>query len=279
MQPAVRSAASTSCASTNPGSEIDVLEAQLPTSVLHLVALRPVAEDHRTHVTARAPQRRDRRDERRHRASPGCAARRRRTHGLGRPWARLASSGPSYSPSSTVGSPRRPALDEPLACRREKQNARWGIRSAERLHGVSDPPADRPEILDPVVARPHLVPVDHAADSGPVPAARPGRQQREVRKGGGVDDVVAAPVAQQVPGDPKPEDERREDPASAGPRVQLHARADRDHANAGDVAVLAALPLAQRQVASPRDRQPPGARRGCRYQRSAPPTVYGNRQS
>jgi hypothetical protein len=39
---------------------------------------------------------------------------------------------PEYSPSSTVGSPRRPSARSRSACSREKQNARCGTRAHSR---------------------------------------------------------------------------------------------------------------------------------------------------
>ena len=73
------------------------------------------------------------------------------------------------------------------------------------------------------------------------------------------------------------EDERRRDPPPAV-RVQLHPRADRDDAHARELRRSVRLPLAQRQVG---DLVPAAASRSARfrYQRSAPPIVYGYRQS
>ena len=60
-------------------------------------------------------------------------------------------------------------------------------------------------------------------------------------------DVVAAPVARQVPEHAGAEAQRRRDP-SPPVRVQRHSRTHGDHLDAGDVGLLAGLPLAQRQV-------------------------------
>ena len=58
-----------------------------------------------------------------------------------------------------------------------------------------------------------------------------GGQQREVGERGGVHDVVAAAVAQQVPEHAQPEHERRQDPPAPVRRVERHPRARR-HARA-----------------------------------------------
>ena len=131
------------------------------------------------------------------RASPGCAGPRTpprgcRGLGLGR-----VERSPAYSPSSTVTSPRRPPAPQPVAV--EAREAERALRHAhaQRLDRLADRAADAAEVLAPVLAAPDLVPVHHQ----PVAAEPPqqaGRQQREVREGSRVDDVVRAPVAQQV---------------------------------------------------------------------------------
>ena len=80
-------------------------------------------------------------------------------------------------------------------------------------------------------------------------------------------------MAQQVREDAGAEDERRQQPAAAV-RVQLETRADRDDAHARELGPLPSRPLAERQVV---DLVPAAASRSARlrYQRSAPPIVYG----
>ena len=64
-----------------------------------------------------------------------------------------------------------------------------------------------------------------------------------------MDDVVAAPVEQQVPEHAEPEDERRQDPPpAAAAHVQRHPRSDDAHVDAGHAGIGAAIPLAQRHV-------------------------------
>ena len=76
----------------------------------------------------RAPQLGDRRDERRAPASPGCGARRRRTHWLCRPWAPWLERAGVLA-LEHLGSPRRPALDQPRCVQAREAEARWGIRA------------------------------------------------------------------------------------------------------------------------------------------------------
>jgi hypothetical protein len=64
-----------------------------------------------------------------------------------------------------------------------------------------------------------------------------------------VDHVVAAAVAQQVQKDPQPEHERRQDAPAPARRVERHARARGHDPHAlVEIDLLAAVPLAQRQV-------------------------------
>src|SRR5918998_2295891 len=118
---------------------------------------------------------------------------------------------------------------------------------AELLDEVSHRSGPRPEVVAPIVAAPHLVPIHDevvAAD----PAQCPGRQQREVWERRGVDHVVGAAVAEQVPQYPGAKDKRRQDPASPVRGVEPHAWPRRDHVYTRDLTPLYASPLAQREV-------------------------------
>src|SRR5689334_23653372 len=73
------------------------------------------------------------------------------------------------------------------------------------------------------------------------------REQREVREGRGVDDVVAAAPAKEVSEHSCSEEDWWQDPpAAAG--VQLRPRGDGDDADSGDVRMLAVRPLAHREI-------------------------------
>ncbi len=132
--------------------------------------------------------------------------------------------------------------------RRRHPRPREGVLAhaqAQALHEPADAPADRAEVVTPVLAAPELVPVDDK----PIAAERPGqrqRQEREVGERGRVDDVIAAAVSQRVPQHAGAEDQRREDAPLARARVQAHARAGRDHAHTRQVGLV--VPLAQRDV-------------------------------
>ncbi len=136
---------------------------------------------------------------------------------------------------------------QPLGGRLRERERPLRDAQAELLHGPADAPAGGPEVLAPVVARPQLEPVDDE----PVAVQRAherGREQREERKRGGVHDVVAAPVAQQVPQHAGAEHERRRDPAPPA-RVERHPRPGGAYVDARHVGARPAVPLAQREVA------------------------------
>ena len=116
---------------------------------------------------------------------------------------------------------------EPLLAQTALVEPREAERSLRRRAGTRAGPASRParrpaQILAPVLARPDLVPVDDEPEAAAA-AQCSCREQREVRKRGGVDDVVAPSVAQQVARDAEPEDQRRQDAPPAA-RVELHPR-------------------------------------------------------
>ena len=96
-------------------------------------------------------------------------------------------------------SPRRPSSRSRSRVQAREAEGALAARARTRAAPPADAPADRPEVLAPVVAAPHLVPVDDEPEAPRSGRASAGGQQREVRERRGVDDVVAAAVAQQVP--------------------------------------------------------------------------------
>ena len=129
---------------------------------------------------------------------------------------------------------------------REAEGA-LGNAQAERLNGLADAAAHGPEVLAPVVAAPDLVPVHHEPEAAQRAHERR-RQQREVRKRRGVDHVVAAAVAEEVPEHAGAEHERRQHPPAPAGRVELHARAGAHHAHARHLGTLVASPLPKGEV-------------------------------
>ena len=79
-----------------------------------------------------------------------------------------------------------------------------GEGGAERLDGLTDRAADGAEIAAPVVVAPDLEPVDDEAVAAER-AGEAGGEQGEVGERAGVDDVVAAAVAQEMREDAEPE--------------------------------------------------------------------------
>jgi hypothetical protein len=117
---------------------------------------------------------------------------------------------------------------------------------AKRLHRPADAAADRPEVFQPVLASPKLVPVDHQTE-GTHWLAEPSGEQREIRKGCGVDDVVLPPVSHEVPERPEPEDERwKNSPPTSN--IQRHSRPDRGHPHTVHPYVDSSFPLAEREI-------------------------------
>ena len=137
----------------------------------HACALWPVAEDHAAHVWhghgARPPSRAPSRAP----ASRGCGGRRTRTSGSRR--SRLC-----WLERSRIlaledsGLAAQAAFDEAPGVQPRKAERPLRDAQAERLYGVADPAADSPEVLDPVVARPDLVPVDHEPEAAAGAASR-----------------------------------------------------------------------------------------------------------
>jgi hypothetical protein len=103
--------------------------------------------------------------------------------------------------------------------------AERGLREpdARALHGVSDRASDRPEVVAPIALGPDLEPVDDEAEAMPSPGESRS-QQREVGKGGGMDDVVREAVPPEMPEDAPSELQRRCDPTIAVVAVELVRR-------------------------------------------------------
>jgi hypothetical protein len=122
-----------------------------------------------------------------------------------------------------------------------------GQREAQALHGVPDRPTHAAEVLAPVLARPHLVPVDHQAVSVERPEQRR-HQQVEVRKRRGVHHVVAPPAQQQVQERAQPEHQRLGYAAPPALHVQGQAWRNGNNLDARHTRIGAAGPLPARQV-------------------------------
>ena len=211
----------------------------------HAAALWPVAEDH----AAQSPGARARprsRGRGRAPASRGCGGRRTPPTGsAGSRLARLERAGVlalEHRGARREGRLRRSRC----ACRREKQNARWGTRSAERLHGVPTRAAGSARgtrassrASTPRASRPRGGSRAGAARAGGRAARSRGTRRCARRRSGA--------RAQQMPEHARPNTSggrMRRRPA----RVQRHARARRRPRHARHLAALAPLPLAQRQV-------------------------------
>jgi hypothetical protein len=140
----------------------------------------------------------------------------------------------------------QPLRAQPFGIQAREAERPLGHARTGALHG--DPHGTEPaEILAPVRLAPHLKPVDDE----PEPAAGPDerrRQQREVRKRAGVDDVVAPAVACEVPQDADAEHEWRQDPPVAGAVVERHAGPDDPNLDTGHPRVLTPVPLTQGDV-------------------------------
>ena len=193
------------------------------------------------------------------------------------------------TPPAAQRSPRtRPPAPSPLRAAPPRAGApRAGARSRtlaggsarSRLHAVADLAAGAPEVLAPVPAAPYLVPVDHEAEAAAGPRYG-GSQQREVGERGGVRRRRSG-----ARGGAGATARRARTPAAAeccrrpAVGVEPHPRPHGHHA--GGPAELGGpppVPLAQGQIG---DLVPLADERSARlrYQRSAPPTVWGNRQS
>ncbi len=121
-----------------------------------------------------------------------------------------------------------------------------GKAQAEALHGEADPPGDGAQVGAPVVASPDLVPVDdQRRGRAREPERQPGPDHLEVRKRGGVDGVVAAAVAEQVPEDAEAEAKRRPDAPPPGARVELARRGDGQRLEGRPRPLLPPLPAGQ----------------------------------
>ena len=188
---------------------------------------------------------------------------------------------PAYSPSSTVDRRRaRPPRAAARACSREKQNARWGTRTQASWTAQPIAPAGRAEVLAPVVARPHLVPVDdepvaaHAGGPGRRRAARSTGTTRCGRRrsgGRGAAGATARPRRRRAAGTIRRLPRRRRGSCAGRPSRRARRRSS---------AVAAAIPLAQRQVRHLVAVARRGARRGCgtSARRRRPCTGTGSRR-
>ena len=145
--------------------------------------------------------------------------------------------------------------------------ARMELGRAQRLLADADaaplhPPADvaeAAEVVAPVLARPHLGPVDGELEAAP-PADGGRGEQAEVRERAGEHEVVVAPVPQQMPEHADAEHERRQDPPPAV-GVELHPRAGRDDPDARHLARSRPSPTAAASGTSPRAPRPRDPRR------------------
>ncbi len=132
-----------------------------------------------------------------------------------------------------------------LACSSDGQSACWRTRMQRRC--TRQPTAAEPaEVLAPVRARPDLGPVDRELEA--VPLAHGGRrEQSEVRKGPGEDEVVVPSVRREVAEHAESEDEGRQD-APSSVRVETHSRAGPDDPHTGNDSRLSLVPLPERQI-------------------------------
>src|ERR1700749_1977561 len=64
-----------------------------------------------------------------------------------------------------------------------------------------------------------------------------------------MDDVVTSTVANEVPEHPASEHDRRQDPATARPAVELHPWSDRVNGDARDPRISSPVPLSEGQIA------------------------------
>ena len=195
-------------------------------------------------------------------ASRGCGGRRTRRPAAPAA-ARSARAGRRTGPRAASVRRAKPCSRSRRSCSREKQNARCGTRRHARCIAPADRAAESAEILAPVRAGPDLVPVD----DDPIPAAPArggGREQREVREGRGVDDVVAPAVAEEMPQHAEAEDERREEAAPTAVALELRAAARRrSRARRGRPAPRPRSHCRERQEGDLVAAAPRAARRGC----------------
>ena len=116
----------------------------------------------------------------------------------------------------------------------------------EPLDKPPDSPDGWPGIRSPVRSRPHLEPVDDEPVRAPRSSQRRG-QHREVGKRGGVDDLVALPVANEVAENRCPEQQRRTDSPPAL-HMRLTAFCYADDLHSGQLGFVLFLPLDRRHI-------------------------------
>ena len=249
MHAARRSVRSTSAPTTKPGTDDRLVEPVLAHE-LPAPASRSGPSPRIAARSSRCARRSsgDGRHQARHALLRDVAARR-TPPAARRARARAGSSEPAYSPSS-IGRRRRGRRSPRRRCGVQAREAERALRDAhaQRLHRVADRARRRRRGTRPSTRGSTPRASRRPAGSGASGRSGRGGQQREVGERGGVHHLVAAPWRSRCKSTPRPNTSggrMRRRPALG---VELHARAHRDHAHAGHLAALAALPLAQRQV-------------------------------
>src|SRR4051794_17052227 len=102
---------------------------------------------------------------------------------------------------------------------------------AELLNRIADTTEDAARVLDPVVPRPHLEPIDDQlrAITSAQGERKPSGENREEREGRALDDVVVAAMAEEMNENAEPEPHGWPDATVATRRVVRTVRGDRDH--------------------------------------------------
>ena len=157
--------------------------------------------------------------------------------------------GPGVVPSQHRHLAAQPLLAQPLGVQLARSRTRAGGRARTAAARARRPPADAAEVVAPVVAAPHLEPVDHQLEARRAAARAPPPAARSTGRGG-VHDLVAAAVAEQMPQARPARTRAAAGCAGARPRVYSAMRgpAATTRTRPSSSSALAALPLAQRQV-------------------------------
>ena len=170
--------------------------------------------------------------------------------------------------------PPTPPARRRSACIREKQNAPCGTRRQSALHRVTDPAADRPEVLGPVLrrSRPRASPRRSGTWRRAAPRPPPAGRRTETRPCGPRRTGARGPAGGPAPrgrtpaaGAPSAARRRCTTPAAARPRPPAlrPRRRSRPRRHCRSVRYVTSCPSAARRSAR------------LRYHRSAPPTVCG----
>ena len=130
------------------------------------------------------------------------------------------------------------------------------------LREPAEATGDRAEVLEPVVARPDLEPVDDHPEAVERARGEDGEQRRVQRRR--LDDVIAPTVGEQMAEHGQREAELNRD-ASAAVDVELHRRSHSNHVDPADVRVRIGIPLQPCEI-----RNPPPARGEPLCQRAVP---------